>query len=67
MGWRDEPITEKQKTFISQIEEDAGINGAYVPSFNGNTKGEACDWIAKFNGKQYYSLYNPHDNAGDRV
>ena len=67
MSWRDEPITEKQKQFIESIEEDAEMNGAIVPSFTGKTKGEAFDWININNGKQFYSAYCPHENAGDRL
>ena len=67
MSWRDEPITEKQKAFIESIQEDAGINGAIVAPFYGNTKGEASDWINENNGKQFHSAYCLHEDAGDRL
>ena len=65
--WRDEPITEKQKAFILSIQEDMGMNDSIVVPFYGKTKGEASDWIDKNNGKQFYSAYCPHENAGDRL
>ena len=67
MSWRDDPITEKQEELIAQIEEDACMNNAFIPPFHGKTKGEASDWISAFNGQQYHSLYNPHEDAGDRI
>ena len=51
----------------AQIEEDACMNDAFIPPFHGKTKGEASDWISAFNGQQYHSLYNPHEDAGDRI
>ena len=60
-------MTEKQKSFIESIQEDAEMNGAIVAPFYGKTKGEASDWINENNGKQFYSEYCPHENAGDRL
>lgn len=67
MSWRNDPITEKQEALIAQIEEDAYMNDAFIPPFQGKTKGEASDWIGAYNGKQFYSAFCPHEDAGDRV
>lgn len=67
MSWRDDPITEKQEALIAQIEEDACMNNAFIPPFQGNTKGEACDYIGNFIDACHYADYNPHEDAGDRV
>ena len=40
--WRNEPMTEKQRTFISNLQR----NGA--PQFTGKTKGEAHDYIKQY-------------------
>ena len=66
-SWRDDPITEKQKQMIESIEENAGINGAIISKFIGTTKGEASDWISENIGKQCYSAYCEHEDAGDRI
>ena len=67
MSWRDDPITDKQDALIAQIEEDACMNGAFIPPFQGKTKGEASDYISAFIRASHYSAYNPHENAGDRI
>ena len=67
MNWRNDPITEKQEAMIATIQEDAYMNDAYVPPFNGKTKGEAYDWISVNINKRFYSMYNPHEDAGDRI
>ena len=67
MSWRDDPITDKQDALIAQIEEDACMNDAFIPPFQGKTKGEASDYISAFIGASHYSAYNPHEDAGDRI
>lgn len=67
MNWRNDPMTEKQEAMIATIQEDAYMNNAYIPPFNGKTKGEAYDWISVNINKRFYSMYNPHEDAGDRI
>lgn len=42
MSWRDEPITEKQRKLIAEMQEFAEFP---LPKFEGRTKGDASDWI----------------------
>jgi len=44
MSWRDEPITEKQKQLIMEMNEFSEFP---LPAFSGTTKGEASDYINK--------------------
>lgn len=44
-SWRDKLPTEKQIRLIRDIEEFAERN---VPHFDGTTRGDASDWIAKY-------------------
>jgi len=67
MGWRDDPMTEKQEKMIADMEETACMNGAFIPPFTGQTKGEACDYIGNYLNSCYVSAYNPHEDAGDRI
>ena len=67
MSWRNDPITEKQENMIARMEEDAMMNGAWIPPFHGKTKGEACDYIGNFIGVVHHAFYNLHEDAGDRV
>ena len=67
MSWRDDPITEKQEALIAKMEEEACMNGAWIPPFRGTTKAEAFEYIANYLDKIHYSNYNPHEDAGDRV
>lgn len=46
--WRNEPITQKQKDYILEIQE---MSDFYLPEFYGKTKGEASDYINTY--KQY--------------
>ena len=45
MGWRDDPITEKQKECIQDMIE---FSDYPLPKFIGTTKGEASDYIDKY-------------------
>ena len=51
--WRDDPITEKQKQCIADMQE---FSPYPLPEFYGMTKGEAADYISKY-GKM------AHENA----
>lgn len=66
-NWRDDPITEKQAQLIADIEMQADMSYAAIPSFTGKPKGEACDYIGKYVVRCHYSDYNPHEDAGDRI
>lgn len=66
MSWRNDPITEKQEIMIAKIEEDAMMNYAFIPPFNGTTKGDACDYIGCYIHACHLSAINPHEDAGDR-
>lgn len=67
MSWKSDPITEKQERMIAAIEENAIMNGAFIPAFQGKTKGEASDYIDNYIHACPLSAYNPHEDAGDRV
>ena len=43
--WRNQPITDKQKAYISDIQEFSLYN---PPKFTGTTKGEASDYIEQY-------------------
>lgn len=43
-AWRDKAPTEKQLQMIREIEEFAEYK---IPRFDGVTRGEASDWIAR--------------------
>lgn len=45
MTWRDDPITDKQKTLIDDMME---YSDYLLPQFTGTTKGEAADYIDKY-------------------
>lgn len=65
--WQDEPMTEKQKNMIQEMNEQARANDAWIPPFTGKTKGEAYNYIHNYLRAIHYSLYNPHEDGGDRV
>lgn len=66
-NWKNDPITEKQNQMIARIEEDAMMNNAFIPPFDGKTKGDACDYINKYIHASHISAFNLHGDAGDRV
>lgn len=66
MSWRDKQITEKQYSMIANMEEDAEMNGAFIPPFRGTTRGEASDYIDAYIFECHIAAYNPHEDAGDR-
>ena len=65
--WRSDPVTERQKELIAEIEENSRMNDAFIPEFKGTTKGEACDYISEYLHASHITVYNPHGDAGDRV
>ena len=44
-NWRNDPITDRQKTCIEAMMEFSAYN---IPKFTGTTKGEASDYIDKY-------------------
>lgn len=67
MDWQDQPMTGKQKAMIEMMQEDAGMNGSWIPPFNGKTRGEARDYISDNIRSVYRSFFVPHEDAGDRI
>ena len=57
--WRNEPMTEKQRTFISNLRH----NGA--PQFMGETKGEAFDYIKQYKYEYKYPTIGYDELAED--
>lgn len=53
-NWRNDPITDKQKTCIQEINEFSEIP---LPVFTGTTKGEAYDYINKYNSVAHESMW----------
>lgn len=45
MGWRDDPMTEKQ---MGKIYAMQCASKGFVPKFKGETKGDAYDFINKY-------------------
>lgn len=56
MGWRNEPITEKQKQCIADMQE---FSAYPLPKFEGMTKGEASDYIDKWGKLAYEYVDSP--------
>ena len=56
MNWRDDPITDKQKQLIADMQE---FSCYPLPRFEGKTKGEASDYIDKW-GKLAHEDVNSH-------
>ena len=54
MSWRDEPMTEKQKKCILEMQEYSEYS---LPPFKGLTKGEASDYINENIAWVYTSLW----------
>lgn len=57
MNWRNEPMTEKQKELIAEMQEFSEFP---LSEFNGKTKGEASDWIDK-NIKKAHETMNLYE------
>lgn len=54
--WRNEPITQKQKELIAEMEE---FSRYPIPHFEGTTKGEASDYISKYGEIAHENVDNP--------
>lgn len=66
LGWRNEPATEKQLTYIAEMQE---FSDFHVPLFIGKTKGEASDYINRWSKLAHEAIDScgHSDNYGDRV
>lgn len=56
MGWRDDPITDKQKMLIEDMME---FSAYPLPKFTGSTKGEAADYIDKYRKLAHEDVNSP--------
>ena len=56
MAWRDDPITEKQKKYIEDIQEFSGYT---LLPFKGTTKGEAADYISEYSELAHEDVNSP--------
>lgn len=56
MSWRDDEITEKQKQLIEEMQE---FSDYQLPEFKGTTKGEASDYIDKWNRLAHENVNSP--------
>ena len=65
-NWRSDLPTEKQIAYIKELQEFSEFP---LPKFEGKTKGEASDYIDKWNKKAHEKFdYDSHgDNFGDRI
>ena len=61
--WRNDPITEKQKQYIAEMQEFSEFP---LPPFTGTTKGEASDYINKYIKQAHYK-FMPRDDYGDSI
>ena len=60
MSWRNDPITEKQKSLISDMIE---FSEYPLPTFTGKTKGEASDYIDKYIAISHRTLLGCYDET----
>jgi hypothetical protein len=58
--WRDDPITDKQKALISEMQEFSEYR---LPDFTGKTKGEASDYIDKWIAKSHEKILDCYDET----
>ncbi len=54
--WRNDPITEKQKECIEEMQE---FSYYPLPVFTGTTKGEASDYIDKYGKIAHENVNSP--------
>lgn len=54
--WRKQPITKKQKEYISDMQE---FSDYPLPKFTGTTKGEASDYIEKYREFAHENVNSP--------
>lgn len=64
--WRSDPATEKQLTYIQEMQEFSALP---IPMFIGSTKGEASDYIDRWSERAHEAFdFGGHgDNYGDRI
>lgn len=62
--WKNDPVTDRQLAYIMDMQEFSEFQ---LPPFTGTTKGEASDYISKWVGIAHEVIYNPHEDAGDRI
>ena len=58
MSWRDEKITEQQLNYIAMMEE---FSEYPLPRFTGTTKGEASDYIKKWEKIAHETLVDAYE------
>ena len=56
MNWRKEPITDKQRKLIEEMQE---FSCYPLPLFTGTTKGEASDYIDAHAKLAFEDVYSP--------
>lgn len=62
LDWRFDPITEKQKAYILEMQEFSELP---LPFFRGRTKGEAADYINRYIKIAHESVLEHHEDWGD--
>ena len=58
MNWRDDKATEKQLRYIAEMQEFSEYE---LPDFTGTTKGEAADYIDKWNKVAHETLVESYE------
>ena len=61
-NWRADPITEKQKAYILEMQEFSEFP---LPLFTGKTKGEAANYINKYIKIAHERILEHHEDWGD--
>lgn len=61
-NWRFDPITEKQKAYIFEMQEFSELP---LPVFHGKIKGEASNYINRYIKIAHESILEHHENWGD--
>lgn len=60
--WRSDPVTEKQKAYIAELQEFSEV---LLPPFVGKTKGEASDYIDRYTKTAHERIFEHHEDWGD--
>lgn len=60
MNWRDDKATEKQLRYIAEMQE---FSEYVLPDFTGTTKGEAADYIDKWNKLAHKTLIDAYEDT----
>lgn len=55
-NWRNDPLTEKQKKYIEDMQEFCAYP---IPAFKGTTKGEAAEYIEKYSKLAHEDVNSP--------